>query len=131
VGIGFQCWLGLEQAPCLLIRFRPVLAENAGANLSALCQFVQAFLHGDADVATGAGRAVAVNQFEQRRFFLSSEGELTLEALQGLVDLRHIGFEIYSFDRWSRAFVSLGEAQISFMVFVPREYSRVGFVARG
>ena len=54
-------------------------------------------MHRDADVAAGPGRAVAVNQFQQRRFFLAGDGELTVQALQGVADHRHVGFRDLQF----------------------------------
>jgi hypothetical protein len=79
VGIGFQRRLGLQQSPGLFIGLRPVLAENAGANLGVVGEVKKAFLHGDADVAPGAGRTVAMNQFQYRDFFLAGEGEFAVQ----------------------------------------------------
>lgn len=98
VRVALQFSLGLQQAPGLLIRFRPVLSKDAGANLAGFNQFAQTFLHRDADIATDAGRAVSVNQFEQLRVLSAGDGQFAVETHQGLVDLRHAGLEFDGFD---------------------------------
>ena len=87
----------LEKFPGSLVRFRPVFPEDAAADLAALGQFLQAPLHGDANVAARAGRAIAVDQLQQRCFVLTREGQFVVHTLQGFVDQRHVGLEVCGF----------------------------------
>jgi len=58
-------------------------------------------LHCDADIASGAGRAVAVDQLEQRWPLVASEGQFAVQALQGFVDLGPVRFEVDRLDGWT------------------------------
>ena len=70
----------------------------SAANLARLRQVVQTSLHGDADVSSRAGRSVTVDQFQERALLLASKHQFAVQALQGLVDLWHVGFEVDGFD---------------------------------
>ena len=98
VRVALQCGVRLQQSPGRVIRLRPVLSENAAANLARLRQVVQTPLHRDADVSSRAGRSVTVDQFQERAFLLAGKGKFPFEALQGLVDLWHVGLEVDGFD---------------------------------
>jgi hypothetical protein len=59
---------------------------------------VQTLLHGNADIASRAGRSVTVDQFHDRLFLLAGKRHLTVKPLQSLLHRRHIGFEVYGLD---------------------------------
>jgi hypothetical protein len=52
--IVFQFRVMLQQAPGFLVGRRPVLPEDACANLAAISQFPQPFLHRNAYLAAGS-----------------------------------------------------------------------------
>jgi hypothetical protein len=92
VVIAFEGGLRLKQLPAFVVRFGPVFAEDARADFILGGEFMHALLNSDANVASGAGGAVAVDDLQCRLVLLACEGEFTVEALQRLGDLRHIGF---------------------------------------
>ncbi len=108
VGIILEFVVILQQAPRRLIRPRPVFAEDASANLTGFCQFLQAALHGDPDVAAGPGRSISVNDFEKADTslpgefaagqFLTCAGQFLFQTLQCLVNRRPVGLEVYGLD---------------------------------
>jgi hypothetical protein len=88
----------LQKFPGRVVGLRPVLAEDAAANLAVLRQLEQTLLHGDANLAAGAARAVAVNQFQQLCVLLMCEGKFAVEALKGFANQRHVGLEVDGLD---------------------------------
>src|SRR5579863_2640250 len=61
VGVALEVSVRLQKFPGGFVGLRPVLAKDAGSDLAVLKHFHQALLHGDANVAAGAGRSVAVD----------------------------------------------------------------------
>ena len=96
--------MGLQKLPGFVVGFRPALPKNAAPNLAVVGELAQPFLHGDANVSSGAGRAVAVDQLEQGFSPLSRGGEFAVETSEGFVHLWHIRFEVYGFDGRGRHF---------------------------
>ena len=94
IGIALQFGMRLQKLPCGIVRLRPVFSEDAAANLAVLRHLQQTILDCDANFASGTGRSVAVNELQQLRVFLAGERQFALEALQGLADQGHIGFEV-------------------------------------
>src|ERR1700722_13516223 len=90
--------MGLQKPPGFFFRFRPALPKDAAANLAVVGQLPQSFLHGDADIAADAGRAVSVDQLEQEFSLLTCSRQLALETRQSFLHLRHIRLEVYGFD---------------------------------
>jgi hypothetical protein len=84
----------LQQLPSFFIRLRPVLPVDAGADLAILRHLVQALLYRDANVASGTGRAVPVDQLQNGASLLSGQRKFAIQALQSFMDERHIGFEV-------------------------------------
>src|ERR1700691_2288322 len=90
--------MGSQKPPGVFFRFRPALPEDAAANLAVVGQLPQSFLHGDADIAADAGRAVSVDQLEQQFSLLACSRQLAVETRQSFLHLRHIRLEVYDFD---------------------------------
>ena len=98
VRVALQFRLRLQQPPGRFLGLRPVLPENAAANLTRLHQVVQTPVHCDADVAARARRSVPVDHFHKRMFLLASQRDLSVQPLQRLMHRRHIGLEVYGFN---------------------------------
>ena len=65
---------------------------------AVLRQLEQTLLHGDANLAAGAARAVAVDQLQQLCFLLMCQGKFAFEAMQSFADQRHVGLEVDRLD---------------------------------
>ena len=98
IGVALQIRVFLQQLPSFFIRLRPVLPVDAGADLAILRHLVQALLHRDANVSSGASRAISVNKFQNCASLLAGQRKFTLQALQSFIDQRHVGFEVNGFD---------------------------------
>jgi hypothetical protein len=94
IGVALQIRVFLQQLPSFFIRLRPVLPVDAGADLALLRHLVQAPLYRDANVASGASRAVSVDQFQNGASLLAGQRKFALQTLQSFMDERHIGFEV-------------------------------------
>jgi hypothetical protein len=98
IGVVLQIRMFLQQFPSFFIRPRPVLPVDAGADLAILRHLVQALLYRDANVASGTGRAVSVDQFQNCASLLASQRKFALQALQSFMHERHVGFEVNGFN---------------------------------
>ena len=88
----------LQEFPRLIVGPGPVFSEDADTNQAVLRKFVKSFLHGDPNVAAGAGRSIAVNHFYERESFLASEGEFALKPIEGFANYGQVGFEVDGLD---------------------------------
>ena len=98
IGVILQVRVPLQQLPSFFIRLRPVLPVDAGADLAILRHLVQAPLYRDANVASGASRAVSVDQFQNCASLLAGQRKFAIQALQSFMDWRHVGFEVNGFN---------------------------------
>ena len=92
--------MGVDEGPRLLVRFGPVLAENAGANLASTPHLHQTSLRREADFAAGSARSVTVDELDHGAASLPGAGEFAVQLLQGFGDRWHPALEIYGFDQW-------------------------------
>jgi hypothetical protein len=130
----FEFRIQLQEPPGLLVALRPVLSEDAAANLPGIHQLAQPFLHRDANVSALPGRSVSVNDLDQRLFLAPSRTDFSFQPLQDFLYGWPVSLEVDSLNKvplWiSVTYAASASSSSTLMSGTPPRYRVARFLIR-